>query len=80
MTWVPRDQNAEANAITNVDLNWLCPERRISTSMQRLPFKILMTLRDKGEKFCEGLENINEQAAPLEDMDVRNLRVRDPWE
>ena len=80
MTWVPREQNSEADAITNGSYEWLCPTKRISTSMQTLPFKILLTLLDKGDKFYKDLENVNELAAPLKDKDTRTLRVKDPWD
>ena len=53
---------------------------RIHTSIEKLPFKVLHTLLAKGESFYEGLENVNEQVAPIKAKDARSLRVRDPWD
>ena len=80
MTWVPREQNAEADSITNGDYAWLNPAKRIRTSLEKLPFVVLNTLLREGEKFYEGLDNINEEAPPATKKEVRTLRVRDPWD
>ena len=78
--WVPREQNAEADAITNGSYAWLNPDRRIPTSLDKLPFKVLHTLLHHGAQFYGNLENVNEEAAPEQRKDVRSLRVRDPWD
>ena len=50
MTWVPREQNHVADAITNGDYAWLNPTRRIRTSLDKLPFVVFNTLPREGEK------------------------------
>ena len=44
MTWVTREQNVEADAITNGSYDWRNPKNRIHTTLDRLPFKVLHTL------------------------------------
>jgi hypothetical protein len=80
MAWVPREQNAEADAITNGDVQWLCPSLRVATDMNALPFLILHDLLTKGAAFYEGIETVNISAAVSQPKDVRTLRVRDPWD
>ncbi len=80
MSWVPREQNAEADAITNGDVQWLCPGRRVATEMSGLPFLILHDLLIKGAAFYEGIDTVNIAAAESQTKDARTLRVRDPWD
>mgnify|MGYP000382374936 FL=1 len=79
MSWVPREQNAEADAITNGDVGWLCPANRIATVMEDLPFLVLKELLEKGAGFYGKLETVNMTAAADQVKDVRKLSVRDPW-
>ena len=72
MTWVPREQNSEADSITNGNYDWLNPKKRIHTSLDKLPFKVLQTFLAKGESFYAGLENVNEEAAPIQMKDGRS--------
>jgi hypothetical protein len=80
MSWVPREQNAEADAITNGDVQWLCPAKRVATEMNSLPFLILHELLSKGAVFYEGIDTVNVAAAVPQSKDIRTLRVRDPWD
>ena len=80
MEWVPREQNAEADAITNGSYAWLNPDRRIHTSLGKLPFRVLHTLLHHGAMLDGNIEKFNEEAAPERRRDVRTLRVRDPWD
>ena len=49
VNWVPREQNTEADAITNGDFGWLTTNNRISTAMGQLPFILQQELFSKGE-------------------------------
>ena len=80
MSWVPREQNTEADAITNEDIEWLDPGRRVAADMKTLPFLILPEMLAKGEAFYAGRENVNAGAPEVAEKDVRTLRVRDPWD
>ena len=74
----PQEQNAEADAITNGDFDWLSKERRIETSLDKLPFKVLHTLLAQGAHFYRDSEVVNQVPAPQEEKTSRTLRVRDP--
>ena len=41
VNWVPREQNTEADAITNGDYVWLSQANQIATSMSQHPFLLL---------------------------------------
>ena len=79
VNWVPREQNAEADAITNGDFDWLAPENKVDTQMGQLPFKLLPELLAKGEGFYADHEAVNIGVEP-ERKDIRSLRVRAPWD
>lgn len=40
MSWVPREQNTEADAITNEDIERLDPGRRVAADLKTVPFII----------------------------------------
>ena len=79
MSWVPREQNAEADAITNGDVGWLSPGMRVATDMKTLPFQILPDMLAQGEAFYMGDDNVNAGTPELNSRERRTLRVRDPW-
>ena len=76
---MPREQNAEADAITNGDTEWLNPGRQVETEMGSLPFIMLPELLARGEGFYGAMEAVNTGAEPVV-KDPRTLRVRDPWD
>ena len=78
--WVPREQNTEADAITNGDFAWLNPSRRVQTDLKSLPFIMLPDLLARGESFYEGIENVNGGAPNVGVVDKRTLRVREAWD
>jgi hypothetical protein len=80
MDWIPREQNAEADAITNGDVQWLDPKRRLATEMDKLPFLVLSDLLSKGAAFYEGIDTVNLEAEMPRPKDIRTLRVKDPWD
>jgi hypothetical protein len=80
MSWVPREQNAEADAITNGDIDWLHPGMRVATNMEKLPFLVLNSLLSKGAVFYKELETVNLLTADSQPKEARTLRVRDPWD
>ena len=80
MNWVPREQNAEADAITNDQIEWLNPIHRASAELSSLPFLVLPDLLSKGEVFYENIENVNEGASGDSKDKHLSLRVREPWD
>ena len=75
MSWVPREQNAEADAITNGDTDWLHPGLRVATDMGQLPFMVLNGLLAQGSTFYEEIETVNLVAAEAQCKDARTLRA-----
>ena len=76
---MPREQNAEADAITNGDAEWLNPRRQVEAQMGSLPFIMLPKLLARGERFYGATEAVNAGEEPVV-KDPRTLRVRDPWD
>ena len=80
VNWVPREQNAEADAITNDQIEWLNPANRVAADLSSIPFLILPDLLSKGEVFYEGIENANEGVPECSKDKHLSLRVRAPWD
>ena len=80
LSWVPREQNAEADAITNGDFGWLSAGKQVATKMCELPFIILPEMLSQGEAFYAGNEVVNNGPIQFVKRDQRTLRVRDPWD
>ena len=59
LDWVPRDQNSEADAITNGDVHWLAKENEIEFNLQDLPFEVLPDLLAQGDVFYTDIEAVN---------------------
>ena len=51
LVWVPRDQNLEADAITNADFSAFAAENEIKIDIDNLGFKVLDDLLDLGDEF-----------------------------
>ena len=49
--WVPRDQNQEADAITNDNLGDFRRENEVKVDMAKMEFKVLRELLDLGDSF-----------------------------
>ena len=79
MSWVPRSQNTEADAITNGDVGWLNPAKKIPVVLDRLPFVMLAELLEKGGEFHKDIEVLNVEEANPGTTSKLPLRVRDPW-
>ena len=75
-----REQNAEADAITNGDLGWLSAGKQVATKMSELPFIILPEMLSQGEAFYAGNEVANSGVIESAKRDQFTLRVRDPWD
>ena len=77
MAWVPREQNCEADAITNGDVAWLNPEKEIKVDLQRVPFTLLHELLEKGKDFYAGIELVSACELRARPKTRVPLRVRD---
>ena len=61
--WVPRDQNQEADAITNSNLGDFSPENEIVVDLAALDFRVLRELLDLGDVFYDEREQERQAAA-----------------
>ena len=90
--WLPRLENEEADALTNLDFRHFRAENRIPVILDELGFKVLPMLFEAGESYMEELENARkaEKARALDGAaggtrDKKrklgeSLRERDPWD
>ena len=89
--WIPRDQNEEADALTNDDFSLFSPERRIDVKLEEIKFAVLEGLLEESEKFHTeikqrkeegaGREKAHERKGPRDRAGTkrRKLRYREPW-
>ena len=54
--WVPRDQNQEADAITNNNLAEFCEDNELKVDLDKLEFKVLRELLELGDSFYAARE------------------------
>ena len=59
VSWVPRELNAEADAITNGEVNWLAASLQMKADIEKLPFILLKDLLSAGSEFYKNLEVVN---------------------
>ena len=82
LDWVPRDQNTEADALTNGDFGGFAPERRVEIDPARLDFKILPELLKAADDLFENIA-ARRNGGRQKDQGARwrkpKLRERDPW-
>ena len=86
--WLPRDQNEEADALTNADYRFFNPKRRIRVDLEKIGFEVLPELFEHGERYLTELEA--QRAKAKEEATKRGRRdrgkqkreplaVKDPW-
>ena len=80
MHWVPREQNSEADSITNGDVHWLSADLEIKVDMASLPFAMLPQLLEQGEAFYQGIEAVNVADEVEAQVNRKPIKVRDPWD
>ena len=56
LEWVPRDQNIEADALTNNDFSSFSPEHQIKVDPMKLGFLVLNDMLNLGDDFYEKKE------------------------
>ena len=79
MDWVPREQNQEADSITNGNVQWLNSEKEVHVKLNELPFEILPVLLAEGSAFYAGLDHVNVAADGPPPFNKASLRVRGPF-
>ena len=73
--WIPRDQNEEADALTNSDFRHFSLGRRVEVDIERLPFGILHGLLAKGEDYVAEL-TAAKLAAKSEPLYQKKRRIK----
>ena len=58
--WLPRLQNEEADALTNLDFRHFDPSKRIPVEIEDLKFGVLNALFEEGEAYVSELEKARE--------------------
>lgn len=76
---VPRELNAEADAITNGEVSWLTASLQIKADVEKLPFILLKGLLNAGSEFYQNLEVVTAEGAAPSKKALGLLKVRDPW-
>jgi hypothetical protein len=90
LSWVPRDQNEEADAITNGDVRDFCRSKEVQVDLQSLNFLVLDKLLDLGDTFYTEVQAEKEKAKavmaahrdkPTWEKRSRkvSLKAADPW-
>ena len=93
--WLPRLQNEEADALTNLDFRHFDKNKRIHVDLQKLKFGVLNELFEAGETYMAELEEARSKAKLANDKLKHekagggnkkqrrkagdSLRERDPW-
>ena len=89
--WLPRLQNEEADALTNLKFHHFSPEKRIQVDLERIGFQVLPELFKAGDEYVERLEELkaaSKEAEPKPETGERakkmlrgdkGLRETDPW-
>ena len=85
--WVPRDQNEEADSLTNSDFRHFSTDKRIAVELEDLPFGVLHGLLAKGEAYVAELAaaraNGEQAGGPAEKRQKKiqgqGLRETQPW-
>lgn len=81
--WVPRDQNEEADALTNREFSGFDPKLRVEVDVEKLAFQVLPDMLAVSEDLHNRVKNIRE-SAPAKEQGPRKkpqdrLRAREPW-
>ena len=86
--WVPRLQNEEADALTNLEFRHFSPENRIHVELETLSFGVLDRLFQVGDDYIEQLAELKRSAERdkkagrlkiLKRKAADSLASRDPW-
>ena len=85
--WVPRDQNTEADALTNNEFSGFLPEKRIEKNFEDIQFEVLDKLIEKAGELDKDIKLAKSSKEMKGDRPEETLRKRkrgqtrweDPW-
>ena len=85
LEWAPRDQNEEADALTNGDFSAFSPSKRIEVKVEDMQWLVLNDLLDSADQIYKEVRTMREKGAtPVQASEPgakkrATLRQRDPW-
>ena len=84
LDWAPRDQNEEADALTNLDFSRFDPQRRVRIDLGHVKWKVLPGLMQVAENIYQDIQARKAKPqVPPEGFRKRRfgekLTDRDPW-
>ena len=85
LEWAPRDQNEEADALTNRDFSAFSPALRIDVKIEDLKWLVLDDLLKSADQLYQEVRAMREksatpgQASAPPALKRASLRQRDPW-
>ena len=85
LAWRPRDENEEADALTNGNFGAFTPEKRINVKFKDLPLKVLPGLTAAAEELFHKVREQREArkaeefGGPRKAKRRRPLKESDPW-
>ncbi len=82
LQWIPREQNEEADALTNLEFGSFDPNRRILVQLEKMDFRILPELMQLAAKVDEEIvlkKSSKEKEKPSKTDPSKKLRVSQPW-
>ena len=85
--WIPRLENREADALTNMEFKSFDVKRRIWVGLDYLEFGVMRKLFDVGDVYLEELDRLKAESkmsamkagAKKKRLAGDSLRDRDPW-
>ena len=85
LSWAPRDQNEEADALTNEDFEGFSANNRIEVDVEKLPFIVLGRLLDRAMELDGSIKLARSSKEAKEDQERSkkkqrsNMRWEQPW-
>ena len=83
--WTPRDQNEEADALTNGDYTAFCPTKRVRFVVEEAPWLVLPRMMEVATSLYEDVQRHKAVRVgavlqpPVAKKAKLSLRQRDPW-
>ena len=83
LDWVPRNQNEEADALSNERFEGFDLSKRVEVNVENLPFYVLPKLIEIADdlygRVWEARKCVDQKAVHTAPRKARPLRERDPW-
>ena len=81
--WAPREQNEEADALTNGDFSLFDPRRRVEVNLSAVAWEVLPGMLSASEEIYAAIQKakLDKTALPMgrKIRPENKLRARDPW-